>query len=985
LPVFLFTDIEGSTDKWSRFPHVMGAALACHDATVETQIVRYGGRMIKHTGDGYFAVFEGGEPLACAIEIQRALAEHVWDEMGELRVRIALHTGEAWQRDGDYFGLEVSRTARLLAAGWGGQILLTCELARAAVLPPDASLHDLGNHLLKDLHEAQHVYQLLHPALRHSFPALRTLTARPHNLPPQPTPFIGREEELEQITARLADPACRLLTLVGPGGIGKTRLALQAAAAQIEAFPSGVYFVPLAPLTTAESLTSAIADVLHLSFYQNEPPEAQLRNYLREKHMLLILDNFEHVLDGALLVADLLACAPGVKALITSRERLNVREEWIFAVEGMPFPSDDDLDTVELYPAVQLFLQNAQRADPLFAFDAHTRACIARICARVHGMPLAIELATSWLRMLSCAEIVEELERSLDFLSSRMRDRPERHRSLRAVFEYSWQLLTAEEKMTLQALAVFQGDFRRDAALAVLRAVDAEAGTVELLGLLTALVDKSLLQRRSNGQYTMQALLHQYALEKLHADPDLEAQVRQYHCAYYADFLHRQHPDLEGAQQVAALDAIAEVLEDVRVAWQWAAQQSCTVCLEQAMHSLTFFFTLRGRHLEGLQLFEDAISALEPLSTPEAVSTRGWLLVRAASLAANGNDAERAQALAETALAMNQKLGTAAAVAASHAQLGRVAWLRGEYPQAEEHYRQALEFHTTAGNLNGQARALDHRGTLAWALGHYAEAQDDFERSLTLFRQTGNLHSIALVLDHLGVVARDTGNLDTAQEYFRQSYESFETLGAQMNLAFAANHLAGVLALSGELAEAEAYFEQCIAIGKEFGDRRSVAYTDYDWGILLMESGDLARAQGMLEESLAAFESFAEQFGVILVHVALGDLALHREQLETAQKHYHTAVQIAAAIENMRMVAHALTGWAKYLAATMRHVTAAEVLSFAQTLPGDLSEADNSLSAMLAEVQTQLPATDFAASVSRGQNADLAHILRECVENVENR
>jgi len=982
LPVFLFTDIEGSTDKWARFPRAMQEALVRHNDLVEAAIVRRGGRVVKNTGDGYFAVFEGGEPLACAIEIQWLLAQQDWGEIGELRARIALHTGEARQREGDYFGLEVSRTARLLSSGWGGQILLTCELARAATLPPDAALYDLGNHLLKDLNEPQHIYQLLHPTLQRNFPALRTLTVQPHNLPPQPTPFVGREEELAQLAAQLADPACRLLTLVGPGGIGKTRLALQAAAEQVEAFAQGAYFVPLAPLTSAELLVSAIAEALHLSFYQHESPQRQLFTYLREKQLLLILDNFEHVMDGATLVAELLAHAPGVKILATSRERLNVQNEWIFTVDGMQYPTKTSDPDIEVYPAVQLFLQNAQRTAPMFSFDADTRACIARICARVHGMPLAIELAASWLRMLSCQEIVVELENSLDLLSSQMRDRPERHRSLRAVFEYSWQLLTAEEKTALQVLSVFQRNFRREAAFAVLRAPDAPISALEVLALLTALVDKSMLQRRTNGMYAMQALLHQYAREKLHADPMLEAQVRQRHCAYYADFVQRQHADLEGAQQPAALDAIAEVLDDVRAAWQWATQNKCTACLEQAMHSLTFFFTLRGRPLEGLALFQEALTALEPLSTPEAESARGWLLARAANLATSGNDVERAQVLADTALALNQKLGKADAVAATHAQLGRLAWLRGEYSLAEAHYRQALEFQTTGGNLNGQARALDYLGTNAWALGHYTEAQDYFERSLALFRQTGNLHSIALVFDHLGVVARDTGNGDTAQACFRQSYEIFKTLGAQMNLAFAANHLAGVL---GNLTEAEPYFAQCIAIGKEYGDQRIVGYTLNDWGTLLLQVSDTARAQPMFEESLTIFETLGEQFGVTLGHINLGNLMLENNQHETARRHLYSGVKTALAIQNMRLAAMALNGWASYLVDIAQYTTATKVLGFAQTLPADEAETANNMSALLVEIQTHLPAADFEAALAWGQHAELADVLRECVENVENR
>lgn len=978
---FLFTDIEGSTKLWSRYPAAMEDLLARHDQLLEKLITRHGGEVIKHMGDGLFAVFEGGEPLTCALEIQRRLAAEDWGEIGELRVRIALHTGAAGRREADYFGLEVSRTARLLSAAWGGQILLTCELARAATLPPGADLHDLGNHLLKDLSHPQHIYQLRHPDLPlRKFPPPRTLSAHPHNLPPQPTPFVGREEELRDIAARLADPACRLLTLVGPGGIGKTRLALQAAAAEIETFDHGVYFVPLAALNSDEFLVSAIAEALHFSFYQRDVPRAQLLSYLREKHMLLVLDNFEHIIAGAPLASELLASASQIKVLVTSRERLNVRGEMILPVAGMPFPSEFEIEAdaampdIEMYAAVQLFLQYARRVQPAFAFDAEDRACVARICEQVLGMPLALELAASWLRMLSCQEIAEELASSPDFLSSTLRDTPERHRSLRAVFEYSWQLLSEAEQRAVQALAVFQGTFQREAAFAVLRDPAAPARSVALLRVLAALVDKSLVQHHADGEYVMHALLREYAREKLRSAPALETQIRQRHSAHYANFLQQRRADLNGAEQRAALDAISHVLEDVRVAWQWAAQQQQVNLLARGMHSLARFFGLSGRRQEGAPLFAMAIEALEPLATPEAETVRGWLLAFAANLTAYMED-DRAHSLASSALMLAHRLDIAPVKARALGAQGRLAWLRGEYESARHHYREALEIYTAAEDLSGQAKILDSLGATAWIEGHYDEARAYFERSQALFQQIGNPSGIASALDHLGVVARDTGDLATARVCFEQSYRCLRDLDARVSLAYAANHLGGVLAMMGSLADAQPYFEQCIAIGEELGERRIVAYTRHDWGQMLYQRGHLQDAWAMLVESEVLFEVLGDQFGLILTRIGLGDITRQQGNLATAQDYYSAAVRGAAALQNLRLIAHALIGWASYLEAAGRLEAAAETLGYAQALPHDLQETGNREAALLAQLKAQLPGDVLAVALARGEAADLSDIF----------
>jgi len=362
MPVFLFTDIEGSTALWERCRAAMATALECHDALLVEYVAKHGGRILKHTGDGIFAVFEKGDPLACALDMQRGLANQDWGEVGELRVRAAVHAGEAERRGDDYFGPTINRAHRLLEAGWGGQVLITTQAVAGVPLPPEATLKDLGSHVFKDLAAPQQVYQLCHPGLvRTEFPRLRSLSERLHNLPPQPTPFLGREKDVEEIGVRLSEGSCRLLTLVGIGGVGKTRLALQAAAEAVGAFAHGVYYVPLAALSGEEFLTGAVAEALGFAFHGREEARSELLNYLRAKEMLLVWDNFEHLLSGAAFVSEILAAAPAVKVLAASRERLNVKGEHIYEVRGMEFPAADAGEAGDGCDAVRLFVESARR------------------------------------------------------------------------------------------------------------------------------------------------------------------------------------------------------------------------------------------------------------------------------------------------------------------------------------------------------------------------------------------------------------------------------------------------------------------------------------------------------------------------------------------------------------------------------------------------------------------------------------------------
>jgi predicted ATPase/DNA-binding CsgD family transcriptional regulator len=412
--------------------------------------------------------------------------------------------------------------------------------------------------------------------------------------------FIGRQGELKQISALLSDPACRLLTLVGPGGIGKTRLAIEAA--RQLASPDMTFVVMLQPLPSPDFLVSAIADALGFQFYSGGDSKQQLLNYLREKVWLLVLDNFEHLVDGATLLSEILDNAPGVRLLVTSRERLNLQEEWVLELDGLDYPADENISGAEDYGAIELFVQHAHRVKIGFKLTDQTRSAIVRVCRLVDGMPLGIELAAGWVRALSFEAIADEIERSLDILETSARNVEPRHRTMRAAFEPTWAQLSDHEREVLKKLSVFRGGFTREAA---------EVGAGASLSTLSGLVDKSLLRVDVNGRYDIHELIRQYAEEHLDAAPDAKKDAHDQHCAYYAGFLHRCQSTLRGQEQAKALDEIEHELDNIRVSWEWAVEHGMMPEIHQSMHSLYLFCHIRVKSLEGERLFELAFNRFE--------------------------------------------------------------------------------------------------------------------------------------------------------------------------------------------------------------------------------------------------------------------------------------------------------------------------------------------------------------------------------------
>ncbi len=835
---FLFTDIEGSTQLWEHHPEAMRSAFARQEAIVREVMAAHGGHVYKMVGDAFQVAFSTAlAALAAALAAQSALQAEPWGDIGTLWVRMALHTGAAEERVDDYVGPDLNRAARLLSAGHGGQVLLTqsaCDLVRDH-LPAGISLRDLGEHTLKDLVRPEHIYQLVSPDLAQDFPPLKTIEVRPGNLPLPATPFVGREAELARIEALLNDPGCRLISLVGIGGTGKTRLAIQAAA-QSQAFPHGVYLISLAAVSTLDGMLAAVADALQMPFevrtglsLPSAAAQAQLLRYLFGKKALLVLDNLEQLAAHADLLTSLIEAAPGIKLLVTSRERLNLSGEWVLDVTGLSFPGSDEREAISQYAAVQLFVQGAERGGPFAAAPSDWPA-IARICQLVEGMPLGIEMAAAWTKVLSCQEIAAEIERDLDFLTVTWRGMPERHRTLRAVFEHSWRLLSDEERNAFCRLSVFRSGFDRQAAAEI-------AGAS--LPLLGAFIDKSFLRRASERRFEVHPVLQQYAAEKLAANPPLQAEAQSCHAGYYGEWLRRMGEELKGSRQLEALVALRTDMQNVYGAWQWLIEHHDLEQLRRVLPAMVLFYEMHDQPIEAR---EAARLLLDMLRTPSAAPIAGadtgseptvgssYVSLLALVLAAlhhfslDPEHFERSVSYQRESLPLVHKLpdGQDKAFILLLNAIGP-GTLTAQ--QSLELCQQCIGIFQRQGDAWGMALSQLILADTANLGGLDADlARASYQASLEGFARLGNDWGRALCLVGLALTEQKARHLEAAYRLGRQGLDIYDQMGNVWRASFVRQTLGEIAEELGAFDEARRHFEANLACAVQMGDDRQRDY-----------------------------------------------------------------------------------------------------------------------------------------------------------------
>jgi predicted ATPase/DNA-binding SARP family transcriptional activator len=721
------------------------------------------------------------------------------------------------------------------------------------------------------------------------------------NLPPPPTPFIGRQREIADIIHHLVEPTCRLLTLVGPGGIGKTRLALQVARHLVESAPAhhdfadGLFFVPLATLRSSAEILAAITDAIGFQVYQGTPPQQQILDHLRQKRILLIMDNFEHLLDGVELIADILAAAPHVKILATSREALNLRNAWFYPVDGLAFPKAGDADGADAaQDALRLFEQTARRARPDFNLSAEQEN-VLRICRLVGGMPLAIELAAAWSRMLSCTQIIDELEHGLDILADRYRDMPERHRSMRASLEQSWQMLSPDEQRALRLLSVFRGSFRGEAATNV-------AGASLLL--LATLIDKSVLRATPDGRYQMHELLHQFAREKAQGmDAEIE-EMRDRHSIFYLDLLATREKELVGQQPQVIMAEIAEDLENIRDAWSWAVEHADLERIDRALDTLFRFYWIRGASQEGNELFTLTANRLRQNTSSHEGRQVEIVAVKIEQRCCMfdyflGNFASTRQRLwawfaaAET-LNLQRDIGFA------YNLLGVMAGMEGEAATAERHLQKSIAIFRESGDETGLADSLQELALVQCHLNaNYAEAERLASESLEISRRLGRLDWIAHALDALAFAQFSRGSYHDAEVNYTESMELFQQTNHALGTALALGGLGLVAWARGEdaLAQAKEYMEKSLRICRELGHPLHTSSRLYVLAQVNKELGLYRQAETYASEGFAIAQKLGSPVFMAYNLCALADVACTTGQLQAAREHLTAIIDYAHAVQ----------------------------------------------------------------------------------------
>ncbi|RCK73896.1 MAG: Transcriptional regulator, LuxR family [Anaerolineae bacterium] len=744
--------------------------------------------------------------------------------------------------------------------------------------------------LEKELGEApQHTTTQIYQAIKeHRLPPplahvnLIDLNPRPISQPASASPFLGRERELAEITERLKEPACRLLTLIGPSGIGKTRLALQAARENASFFPNGVWYIPLVAVPSPEGLATTMVESLGISLEGQRDIHSQLFNYLKNRKALLILDNFEHLIEGVSLIEDLLKRAPSIKMMVTSCERLNLQLEWLYHVQGLEYPSHED-EPIEEYSAIQLFLHSAKRVNPSFSLQKADRPYVVQICRFLDGMPLGIELAASWTHLLSCQEIVREIEQDLDFLTVSTRDIPSRHRSLRAVFESSWKLLSEEERKTIKSLSVFRGGFQRHAAEQI-------AGAN--LGLLSSLTNKSFLHRSPTGRYEILETSRKFIEERLQEKPVEYLDTMDRHARYYGRYLKEREAQLKGGSQFEALQEISAEIENIRLAWHWMVNREQVLEIDQAQECLHLFYNMRSWLHEGVKIFSEAVAKLRELTEREKIPAQQNRVTLARLLARQGyfydriGNYEKAREVLQESLSILRELNLTTEMAIPLRGLARLSLDLENYSEARELYQTCLKICEENNDTWGTVRCLDSLGFIALYFDEDAKARKYLERGVTLAKQNG---------DHWG------------------------TTWCLMDLGF-------IALLEQSYSEAEQLLQECLTTTKLIGDWQGIATTLSYLALLAVGKGNYEEARQIYQHEISSWQELGYQVGLAYAHMHFGFFLFMIEEYPEAKSNLLEALELALSISSAPTIERSLVGIVSLLVKEKNRQEATELI-----------------------------------------------------------
>jgi DNA-binding SARP family transcriptional activator/predicted ATPase len=973
-PVFLIADIENARQYWANIDAEKESILSLYIDVYRDTARRFGGRILQKSDQSITLLFENEQPLHCAVTIHLKTRKVDWGKFGPPNIRMVLYSTIVEGEKSNNFALLTRNASALLAVSFGGQILFTDQTFPLLDLPSGSQVKDLGFLYIKEIEDTLHVYELIHPNLPYTdHPQLHSRSQQLVNFPILSPPFIGREAELKKLTQLISVPETRILTLVGPGGVGKTRLAVQLATQVAENFPDRVYFINLASLQDPEFIIILLAEVLKFSFYGSNNHAEQLGKYLHRMKALLVFDNFEHLRnEGALLLASLIRQTHFLKILITTRERSNMIAETTMEVRGMAVPETTTDENAESYSSVKLFLHNAYNVYPGFSY-LENREAIITICQLVNGIPLGILLASTWVKVFHCHEIATEIQKNIYFLSTSAPDLDPRHRSLVAVFDNSWRLLSPEEQNLLKKLSIFRTGFSVEAANEICNASPF---------LLAVLSDKSLLSRQQDGRYEMLSTFNQYASAKL-ATSKLEFEATKVsYCNYYVNYCNQKHKELNSSQQINALADMNSELENIRIAWNLLVDSENWNQIMMMKEFLLAYHVMIGNPFQGRELFRSAFLKLKKLNNPDLELIQAvmqqlthWMMIK------TGFIAEGLQGLTES-MEVFRSHNSLWDVAMTLMFLADVNLTIGDAHMAKKHVEEALVIlhgnfitkspYTTAISANCQSLL----GSIYMELGDVTQARLNMDLSLAIHNQLGTYYGTIHPLRGLGKLAFYQGEFLQAGDRFLQALEIAVKINDRRGMAFLHNNLSAVFEALVNISESYNHLYVALKLSRETGDRRLTAVflnnMAYHQLRYLHQTTEAIRTY---HEAITLFSEVSDLRGVAFTYYDMSKAYLKVGLVEEAWNYCLRSLNTSMTLDSISMILHSLHGFANFYTATNELERALRLCYLLINHPNIEPDTRNRAIVTRAEIEANSPPEIIQSAQTWGDTVSLQDVL----------
>jgi len=917
---FLFTDIEGSTKLSQEFPDTLPAALEKHHSILIKEIESNNGFIFQNVGDAFCCAFGSSEDaVKAAVDIQINLANEKWDE-AVIKVRVGIHSGNAEWNGKDYMGyITLARAARVMSAAYGGQILISNDAYELYIKDTtskaqskrenekdssglgdfEVDFRDLGERRLKDVILPIRLFQITGAGLREDFPPLDTLDARPNNLPLQLTSFIGREKEMKQVKEALK--LNRFVTLASAGGSGKTRLALQTAAEVIDDYEYGVWFVDLAALNDPALLTATIIVALGIKEQSKKTTEETLIDFLKEKEILILLDNCEQLVHAcADLTERLLSSCSKLKIIATSREALNCKGEKTYRIPPLTMPDPNSNYTPEQlaqYESVRLFIERALMVNPEFRVNNENSHALAEICSRLDGIPLAIELAAARTNALPVVKIYERLDDRFSLLTGGKRTALPRQQTLRALIDWSYDLLSGEEKLLWCRLSVFSGGWTLEAAEEICS--DDKINKSVILDLLSQLTEKSvIIYDESRERYRILESIKQYGIEKL--SDGYEVYLR--HLNFFLELSEKAALQLRSEKARFWLDTIDADHSNFISAIDWSVSNEIADKGAIIAAALGNFWNTAGHYSTGIRLNENILQSTRAIDKSSKVKVLTWLCV----FKYHQGNYEQVRKYSEECLAISKKIGDKKGTAESLHNLGKVADIKGDYEQAKKYHEESLAFKNEIGDKNGMADSLQSLGNLSVDQGDYEKAQKYFEESFAIKKEMGDKKGMASNMNSLGCLSSFQGDYEQAKKYHEESLAYNKDIGSKMGVAISMGNLGMIAFNQGEYEQAKKYYEESLAIRKELGNRKGMADYMHNLGGIVYTQGDYEQAKKYFEDSLAVRKEIGDRIGMTDSLNNLGGVMYTQGDYEQAKSYFEESLATRKEIGDKRGMADSL-------------------------------------------------------------------------------